>query len=65
MSKKCVHCVFFEAKTDEVFYCTVHQKEVEQDDSCKYWAQEPEFDPNPELDEERDSLQEEDLCYQQ
>lgn len=61
MKKRCVYCAFFDARTN---YCTVHQKEVEPDDACGYWAQETEFDPSPNYDYYRDAPREEELLYQ-
>lgn len=65
--KVCSKCVFSELPADthrHFHWCTVHEDRVRAHQSCQYWAQEPEFNPNPEYDYYRDAPQGDELLLQ-
>lgn len=46
MKKACINCVHISKEVDGKVYCT---EELDEDYSCKYWAQANPFEPDPRL----------------
>lgn len=66
--KVCFRCTFseeYEPTRDNFLHCTVHDAAVYFDEDCRFFAEMPEFEENPELDECRDAPSEEDVLYYQ